>query len=195
MNRDPKAWARLGARMRTDRERQGLTRAELAARVEALGGKVTPRTITTLELGEPPKGKMAKPPSLEPTVAGLGWLPGSVESVLAGGEPTYATDQAGKTPERPDEAAAATVHPPERSDILELQGSVYEFSRLAVAAGADPAVRDEFDSALERLVASVPQPQRPRVRYSLAAYRPHALGEPIPEDDQERIMSAMEHGE
>jgi transcriptional regulator with XRE-family HTH domain len=189
MNQDPEAWARVGARIRSDRERQGLSRPQLADRVVASGLKVTSRTIATLEKGDPPKNRPQKP-SLEPTVAALGWLPGSVDLVLAGGEPRYESDSQEPPPGSP--VRLRTPVGPTRADVLELLPRVNEFSRLAVAAGGDPTARDAFDTAAERLVDSVPADPGAKKTYGLAAYRPHAEGEPIPEDDQERMLAAME---
>lgn len=83
MNRDPRAWENLGRAVRIDRERQGLTRDELARRIKERGGSVTTRTIANIESGIAPR-RRAYPPSLEPIVAALGWPPGKADRILAG---------------------------------------------------------------------------------------------------------------
>lgn len=183
MNHDPKAWARLGAALRGTRESRGLTRQELAELLVARGVKITPRTIANLETGVVPK-KGVKPPSAEPVAAALGWKPGWVDRILSGedveqvlGE--HAQERVGQTSMR--------------GHALELLPAVYEFSRIAGAAGADPVLRDEFERMAQRLLAFVPAGVGASggSAYGLVAYRPHAPGEGIPADDVARIEEAF----
>lgn len=187
MNHDPTSWARLGRAIRSDRERQSLGRKELAELVIERGGKVTARSIASLEYGTVPK-KGVKPPSLEPTVAALGWRRGWADRILGGEEPetVLVGHLAGEVPE---------VSP--RQFVLEMLPAVYEFSRAAVAAGADARLRDTFDELAQRMVQGIPAAPAAsgKSAYGLAAYRPHAMGEGIPEDDARRINDAMESGD
>ena len=80
MNRDPKAWERLGKALRSGRERLGLTQQELASQADVSG-----RAVQTAELGKVPKARM--PFTLAPIARVLGWPPGAIEAVLDGAEP------------------------------------------------------------------------------------------------------------
>lgn len=141
------------------------------------------RSIASLEYGTVPK-RGAKPPSLEPTVAALGWRPGWADRILDGEPPE--TVLGGHTA-----ASSSEVSP--RQLVLEMLTSVYEFSRAAVAAGADARLRDSFDELAQRLVQSigVTPPARDRSAYGLVTYRPHAMEKGVPEDDAQRINDAM----
>lgn len=75
------AWARLGKRIRAERERAGLSRHELAE----LAG-VSPGSVQSAENGKKPASRW--PQSLSAIERGLGWAPESVQAILAGDEPT-----------------------------------------------------------------------------------------------------------
>jgi transcriptional regulator with XRE-family HTH domain len=181
MTHDPEVWAVLGRAIRSDRERQGLTRAELATRVGVRGGSVTPRSIGSLESGVVPK-KRAKPPTLEPVVAALGWKPGWVDRILSGEDPSEVLGQAqASIPERGP-----------RSHLLELLPYVYDFGRTAVAAGAPTEMRDRLERLVRDVLDAVPGSAPAPSAYALAAYRPHAEGEGVPTDDAARIFGAIE---
>lgn len=79
MNRDPQAWARLGQALTQARQAQGLSQAEVAARA-----KVSTASVQSAEYGTVPKSRM--PVTLAPIAKSLGWPPGAIDSVLAGGE-------------------------------------------------------------------------------------------------------------
>ncbi|MEV6569992.1 helix-turn-helix transcriptional regulator [Streptomyces sp. NPDC051577] len=80
MNRDPNAWARLGRALKQARLAQAMDQAELAEKAS-----VSRMSVTTAEAGTPPKSRM---PYTVPAIASaLGWPPGSVETVLDGGDP------------------------------------------------------------------------------------------------------------
>ena len=185
MTHEPEMWAVLGRALRSDRERKGLTREQLADLVRKRGGRVSGRSIGSLETGVVPK-RGTKPPSLEPTVAALGWAPGWVDRILAGEDAGAVlndlefVDEAGRTPQQ---------------QLLELLPDVYEFGRLAVQAGAPAEARDVFESAVQRLLNGVPSSRPPRSGYALAAYRPHAAGEGVPADDAARIRDALERND
>jgi len=193
MTWDSQAWERLGRAIRDDRERRGLSREDLAAQVVARGGSVTSRSIASLERGVAPK-KRPKPPTLEPVVAALGWRPGATDRILNGEDPHAVLDDLAPRSSQGAAAAAGVKESPaaSREDVLGMLPSVYAFSRSAVAAGADPRLRDQFDALADRLVASLPAAQTSgRSGYGLAAYRPHAEGEGPASDDAERIERAL----
>lgn len=174
---DPEVWAMLGRAIRADRERQGLTREQLAERVRERGVQVSSRSIGTLEEGPAPK-RGAKRPSLEPTVAALGWRPGWTDRILAGEDASTVLQRS--------ESEAVDESP--RSHLLELVPSVYEFSRVAAGLGAPNRLRDEFDQLVQQILTAVTPDGR---SFALAAYRPHAAGEGVPADDAARIRSAL----
>jgi hypothetical protein len=180
MTHHPHRWAVLGLAIRGDRERQGLTREQLADRVRDRGLQVSSRSIGSLEAGVVPK-KRAKPPTLEPVVAALGWQPGWTDRILGGEDPSAVTRRA--DPELPAESP--------RAHLLELVPSVYEFSRTAASLGAPHSLRDDFDHLVQRLLESATAGQSPRSSYALAASRPHAPAEGVPADDAARIEEAI----
>ncbi|MYU24520.1 helix-turn-helix transcriptional regulator [Streptomyces sp. SID8352] len=184
MNHDPTAWAALGRAIRSDRNRQGITREQLAERVRDRGGEISARSIASLETGKVPK--RAKPPTLEPTVAALGWRAGWTDRILAGEDPGAVLEGA--------EAAVAKEATP-RQRLYELLPGVYEFARTAVLCGAPVKTRDDFEIAVQRLLADATTGGGGRSGYELAAYRPHAVGEGVPADDAARIRNALERGD
>lgn len=177
---DPTRWAVLGQAIRSDRERQGLTREALADRVKARGGQVTTRSIGSLEAGVVPK-KRPKPPTLEPVVAALDWQPGWTDRILAGEDPNAVL----RRDEQPQPEAPAQSP---RARLLELVPGAYLFSRTAAQLGAPQRLRDAFDTLVQELLDSVTTGQS---SYALAAYRPHAEGEGVPADDADRIRAAL----
>ncbi|MFD3535194.1 helix-turn-helix domain-containing protein [Streptomyces sp. NPDC058664] len=80
MNRDPKAWARLGQALATARKTLGLTQRDLA---EQAG--VSLNSVQNAESGQSPKARM--PQSIYPIARALGWPDGAVDAVLGGGAP------------------------------------------------------------------------------------------------------------
>ncbi|GGT43679.1 helix-turn-helix domain-containing protein [Streptomyces purpureus] len=79
MNRDPKMWARLGHALAHGRQAQGLSQGELAERANVSIG-----SVQSAEAGTVPKARM---PYTVPAIAkALGWPPGSVDTVLDGGD-------------------------------------------------------------------------------------------------------------
>lgn len=181
MNRDPGAWKRLGDKVSEARQAAGLSQAQLAEAAE-----VSTRSVYSAESGSVPSRQM--PPSLVKIAIGLRWKPESIRLVLEGGEPISMDDSKQVEPasERP------SLHP----DIAELMLRVHEFGRVCAALGGSSEARDDFEAAAQRLFESVPRSARMAGQqgYGLAAYRPHALGEGVPEDDAERILRAMEEG-
>lgn len=178
MNRDPGAWKRLGNKVSEARQAAGLSQAGLAK-----AARVAPRSVYTAESGYVPSKQM--PPSLVKIAIALKWRPESIRLILDGGDPI---------PQ--EEPPAAEAQPPrgELPDLAELMLRVHEFGRACASLGGSSEVRDEFEAAAQRLFESVPRSARVagQQRYGLAAYRPHALGEGVPADDAERILSAME---
>lgn len=174
MNRDPEAWKGLGRRLRNERELHGMSRKEFAS----VAG-VSEKAVYNAERGDVP-GRH-RPPSLVKIVAGHGWAPESIEAILEGKEPV----PAGAVRKS---AAAPPIDP--RTQLLEALPRIYAFGRLCVSLGGAQEARDDFEGAVQRLLDSVPT--RSQSRMTLAAYRPHALGEGVPADDADAILRAME---
>lgn len=185
------AYAVLGTAIRGDRERQGLTRADVAARVAKRGAQVSARSIGSLESGVVPK-REAKPPTLEPTVAALGWLPGWTDRILAGEDPSAVLQRREVPDASPREVEVPDTSP--REHLLELLPVMYDFGRIAVRAGAPASLRDELERIVQQLLDAVPGGKPSRSSYALAAYRPHAVGEGVPADDAARIYGAIQQG-
>jgi transcriptional regulator with XRE-family HTH domain len=184
MTSDPKRWAILGRALRDSRTRQGLSAEQLVERAREQGGSVAGRTIYAFERAETTPTR--KPQKLEQVAAALGWQPGYVDRILDGEDPNSVLGQPGTPPSAPDEGS------PARQAALELLPAVYEFGRAAEAAGGDAALRDELESAAQSLIASIPGRTMPnRSTYGLVAYGPHRPGEPVPDDDAERIERAL----
>lgn len=185
MNYEPERWAVLGRAIRDDRERQGLTREQLAVLVRERGGQVSDRSITSLEAGVVPK-RRPKPTTLEPVVAALGWRAGWTDRILQGEDPAVVTHRAA------DDAAEDAPQDLSRGHLLELLPKVYQFSRTAARLGAPASLRDDFDHLVQELLDSVAADQPSRSSYGLAAYRPHGAGEGVPADDAARIAEALD---
>lgn len=178
MNRDPEAWKRLGRLFRNARELKGLTRAEFA-----LKAGVSEKAVYNAEKSDVP-GRH-QPPTLVKIAVGHGWRPESIQLILDGGDPIPAEEDATTAQVSPSTTGAP-------AQVLELIPRVYEFGRLCSSLGAEAAARDEFDAAVQHLLEAVSVGAAKQSRFSLAAYRPHALGEGVPEDDADAIMRAME---
>ncbi|GGU52071.1 helix-turn-helix transcriptional regulator [Streptomyces lavendofoliae] len=181
MNRDPEAWKRLGRLLRDAREKAGLTREEFAVKAG-----VSPKAVQNAENSNPPKRQ--QPPTLVPIAVAHGWKPESIGVILAGGDPILSESQV--APQATPQVEELADHP----DLLDLMIKVHEFGRVCVAMGGSLEARNDFESATQRLFESVPREARAaqQDRYRLAAYRPHALGEGVPDDDAETILRAME---
>ncbi|MFJ3839405.1 helix-turn-helix transcriptional regulator [Streptomyces sp. NPDC090054] len=178
MNRDPEAWKRLGRLFRNARELKGLTRAEFA-----LKAGVSEKAVYNAEKGDVPSRH--QPPTLVKISVGHGWRPESIQQILEGGDPILIEGDSASPQVNP-----LTTGTP--SQVLELVPRVYEFGRLCSSLGAKAAARDEFDAAVQHLLESVSVGAAKQSGFSLAAYRPHALGEGVPADDADAIFRAME---
>jgi transcriptional regulator with XRE-family HTH domain len=82
-----KRWERLGSYVRTERARMGGTRRSLAAFAKAAG-----MSRTTLDSIEHGRKDSYDPATLATLEHALGWLPGSIDSILRGGKPKYDDD-------------------------------------------------------------------------------------------------------
>lgn len=80
---DAPRWERLGSSIRTERQRQGLSRERLAG----LAG-VSAKCVQTAEGGRVPLSR--RPYTLDAIERALGWTVGSISAVLEGGEPEHA---------------------------------------------------------------------------------------------------------
>lgn len=85
VTQDPEPWARLGAKIRERREEMSMSRRQFAE----LAG-VSEKSIQVAEEGRTPRARW--PQSLRHIEHGLGWEPGSMQLILAGGEPSVELD-------------------------------------------------------------------------------------------------------
>lgn len=114
----PDAWQRLGHRIRAERERRGMSRRALAE----LAG-ISSGSVQSAEKGFVPRGRW--PQTLSAIERALGWSPGSMRSVLDGGDVEY-------QPTLFDEMAAA--------------GDAGADAVLATAGGAQQIFQAKYDS-------------------------------------------------
>lgn len=82
-------WLRLAQHVQAARGRLGLTREELADKTAARGSKVSSRTLGDIERGHRAGYNWTKLRSLE---IALDWPVGTVEHILAGGDPPMPDD-------------------------------------------------------------------------------------------------------
>ncbi len=141
MNRDPESWTRLGRAVRSDRQRQGLSRDQLAQQAG-----VSPKSIQSAEEGRVPRGRW--PYTLDAIERGLGWASGSMQAILDGGMPTPEDDP--RSSEEPSGNTASGV-----KEVVERVSQVYELGRWAADMGADPDARDQFEKAAKRMIESI----------------------------------------
>ncbi|MDX3555321.1 helix-turn-helix transcriptional regulator [Streptomyces europaeiscabiei] len=85
VTQDPEAWARLGAKIREQRESLDMSRRQLS---EAAG--VSEKSIQVAEEGRTPRARW--PQSLRLIESALRWEPGSMMQILEGGEPEPVLD-------------------------------------------------------------------------------------------------------
>lgn len=83
----PKRWQRLGSYVRSERARLGGNRRSLAAFAKAAGV-----SRTTLDSIEHARKDNYDPATLATLEHALGWRPGSIDRILAGGRPEYDDD-------------------------------------------------------------------------------------------------------
>lgn len=83
VTQDPEAWARLGVKIREQREKLGMSRRQLS---EVAG--VSEKAIQVAEDGRTPRARW--PQSLQLIESALCWAPGSMRRILEGGEPRLA---------------------------------------------------------------------------------------------------------
>jgi hypothetical protein len=169
--------------MRLQRQRLGMTQAQVAAQA----GGLSARTVLNYERGRTPADNEVPGGyyRIEPVI---GWAAGSVDAVLAGGEPVLM--QPGTEPAEGSIDAALSLFP-----------QVTAFGQLCTTAGAGLEERAAFDDAAARLLDSVPG-MRSLVAKALrqadlgiAALRPHGEGEPIPLDDMLRAIRAADRAD
>lgn len=122
-------WERLAGAIRASRTRLRLTQKELAA---AAG--VAHNTIKNLESGHFPYA--TRPRKLPDVAHALGWTPGSVDAVLAGGDPTVSEPE----PQRQVRDVTLPEGMPERVREAIQGGAVVE-AKVLEMPGERPGMR------------------------------------------------------
>ncbi|MEU2867774.1 helix-turn-helix domain-containing protein [Streptomyces olivoreticuli] len=138
MNELTHDWKRLGVAIRRERERQGLSQAELAERAGVSVG-----SVKNAETGSAPKRR--KPYTLALIETALGWESGAVDSILEG-QPRPAPP-AVQPVVRIGEAAHA-------GQALRALTGAMEFSKVCEELGAPPAAVAHYEAAAEALLAA-----------------------------------------
>ncbi len=167
MKHDPAAWRRLSELIRSQRGRLGWTQAELAQRAG-----VSTKSVATAESGNPPT---RTPPTLNRVARALGWADGSIDAVLAGGEPITVT------------ASGPAPAPSQGRAISALRGAM-EFSWVCAEMGADAATLAQFDAAAEALLSAAVTAQArtaglTQEHFAAVAHSPRGDGGPASDRD------------
>lgn len=170
VTQDPEAWARLGAKIREQRETLGMSRRQLSAEAG-----VSEKSIQVAEEGRTPRARW--PQSLRLIETALRWAPGSMVHILEGGEPEALLDlfslaeQASGLPDQVsmfpeagrvlgEEIDEETSPHHSRSQALarlpkRLRDSlddVLSFGRKAKTYGASDSLIEEYEEAVEALI-------------------------------------------
>lgn len=162
-------WAHLGKVIRRTRLAAGIKRQEDLA---GMIGRVR-ETIGHYERGRVPDSAPVVPDGYLLIAKLFGWTPGSIDRILAGGEPELATSR--------DQPAAQVV--------AELSDPAFRLVDAARDAGAPADVVLQARMAISELIGWLKQPRREDL--DLAASRPHASDEDIPSDDVARILAEL----
>ncbi|MFE7315638.1 multiprotein-bridging factor 1 family protein [Streptomyces sp. NPDC057555] len=134
---EPSGWKRLAVAIRRERERQGLSQAELAERAGVSVG-----SVKNAETGTAPKRR--KPYTLTHIETTLGWEPGTVDDIVEGKSiaPTPQQQRVRRTGE--------AVH---AGKALRALSGAMEFSRVCEELGAPQEAVADFEAAAEALLA------------------------------------------
>ncbi|MFJ9612682.1 helix-turn-helix domain-containing protein [Streptomyces noursei] len=168
---EPSGWKRLAVAIRRERERQGLSQAELADRAGVSVG-----SVKNAETGTTPKRR--KPYTLTHIETTLGWQPGTVDAIVEG------KSTATTPPQPPIRAIGDTVH---AGQALRALAGAMEFSRVCEELGAPPEVVVEFEAAAEALLTATVSARKAKDRLTqehFAAVAHSPGGEGGPESDR-----------
>ncbi|MEU5424209.1 helix-turn-helix transcriptional regulator [Streptomyces olivoreticuli] len=161
------AWKRLGVAIRRERERQGLSQAELAERAGVSVG-----SVKNAETGGAPKRR--KPYTLALIETALGWESGAVDAILEGHPQPRPTPPVVQPVVRVGEAAHA-------GQALRALTGAMEFSRVCEELGAPPAAVAHYEAAAEALLAATVSARQDRLtqeHFAAVAHSPGGDGGP-----------------
>lgn len=169
-------WEYLGTMIKRHRRRRGMTQTDLA---RAAG--LSLRTVGNYERGRIPDSAPIVPDGYYDVARILEWSHDSIDTVLAGGDP---------------EPARASERTLTDDDVLQLSSPALHLADVARDMGAPADLVSNYRMATVTLVGWMTQHPEAAQRgnFSLAAYRPHAIGEGVPPDDAERILRELEDG-
>lgn len=140
VTQDPEAWARLGAKIREQREALGMSRRMLS---EHAG--VSEKSIQVAEEGRTPRARW--PQSLRLIETALEWAPGSMLQILEGGEPETALDpHLFQVPGEPEQVLL--TRDSDRPRRLILEDETARIARSKALAGLPKRIRASLDEVL-----------------------------------------------
>jgi hypothetical protein len=162
-------WARLATAIRRAREsRRTPDGSHMTQQQLAVAASVSESTIQNLE--DPAHTYTRRPTTLPRVEAALGWMPGSVDAILVGGEPTLLAETAAASPAAGSRDAAPggqmlplrVQHALDEGDLLDTE--VLELSsggvRMVVVVKRDPSRTTEDKEQIARDLAEWSRVQR-----------------------------------
>jgi len=170
LNRDPESWKRLGSALRAERQRQGLSREELAAKAD-----VSPRSIQSAESGRVPQGR--RPFTLDAIERALDWAVGSVDSVLEGGEPTGRSEESWRY--EPMKAVPDPADELDSGDLVRFMVELLRITHLGTKAGASQDAARALESAAIGFIRSFPDFERGRLEHLAGIQNPNATRDQV----------------
>ncbi|MFE5602715.1 multiprotein-bridging factor 1 family protein [Streptomyces coelicoflavus] len=162
-SRAPEAWIRLGERIRTERERLGLSQEDFAERVG-----VSPSSVLSAEQGRVPQRRW--PYTLSTIEKGIGWAPGTMQAILAGEEPAppsqqeLGTAEQKREPTRPEAPifrfrTMGWIREHGQEALEEVLPDVEKFGFLCTALDAPPSLVEAYERAVQELLDGVREAQ------------------------------------
>ncbi|MEU5417730.1 helix-turn-helix transcriptional regulator [Streptomyces sp. NPDC020667] len=164
MNELTHDWKRLGVAIRRERERQGLSQAELAERAGVSVG-----SVKNAETGPAPKRR--RPYTLALIETALGWESGAVDSILEGQT----------RPAPPAVQPVVPVGTAHAGQALRALTGAMEFSKVCEELGAPPAAVAHYEAAAEALLAATVSARQDRLtqeHFAAVAHSPGGDGGP-----------------
>lgn len=164
-------WKHLGEVIKAHRRRARMSQDNLA---KAAG--LSLRTVGNYERGREPGSAPLVPDGYYDIAHVLDWTRGSIDKVLAGGDPEYAHAQKGLS----------------ESEINALAAPALKLTDTARDMGAPAELVDRYRLAVIALVGWLTHEAESRSRFAAADGYLRELGEGVSPDDAERILRSLE---